>query len=170
MEFQLIFTHIPWNLFILFGTYRYTCHLLSLCTIFEGRHKPSREDKRPFHHGTSDRSSKKSPYQSITGCDIWVIFDHQNLGIDTSSYVQISVILAEIWHKIKLSVLAGHFVPVYLFWKILSRVPSYNRLYNVIWSLTLSSLSLPLSTSSTTSRELLPQFSTCSGWRWFDVV
>ena len=23
--------------------------------------------------------------------------------------------------------------------------------------------------SSTTSRELLSQFSTCSGWRWFDV-
>ena len=29
--------------------------------------------------------------------------------------------------------------------------------------LTLSSLNLPLSSSSTTSRELLPQFSTCSG-------
>ena len=26
-----------------------------------------------------------------------------------------------------------------------------------------------LSFSSTTSRELLSQFSTCSGWRWFDV-
>ena len=36
--------------------------------------------------------------------------------------------------------------------------------------LTLSSLNLPLSSSSTTSRELLSQFSTCSGWRWFDVV
>ena len=35
--------------------------------------------------------------------------------------------------------------------------------------LTLSSLNLPLSSSSTTSRELLSQFSTCSGWRWFDV-
>ena len=36
--------------------------------------------------------------------------------------------------------------------------------------LPLSGLSLPLSSSSTKSRELLPQFSTCSGWRWFDVV
>ena len=27
-----------------------------------------------------------------------------------------------------------------------------------------------LPSSSTTSRELLSQFSTCSGWRWFDVV
>ena len=35
--------------------------------------------------------------------------------------------------------------------------------------LTLSSLNLPLSSSSTTSRELLSQFSTCSGWRWFEV-
>ena len=36
--------------------------------------------------------------------------------------------------------------------------------------LTLSILNLPLSSSSTTSRELLSQFSTCSGWRWLDVV
>ena len=36
--------------------------------------------------------------------------------------------------------------------------------------LTLSGLNLPLSSSSTTSRELLSQFPTCSGWRWFDVV
>ena len=35
--------------------------------------------------------------------------------------------------------------------------------------LTLSSLDLPLSSSSTTNRELLSQFSTCSGWKWFDV-
>ena len=35
--------------------------------------------------------------------------------------------------------------------------------------LTLSSLSLPLSSSSTTSRELLSQFSTCSRWRWLEV-
>ena len=35
--------------------------------------------------------------------------------------------------------------------------------------LTLSSLNLPLSFLSTTSRELLSQFSTCSGWRWLDV-
>ena len=35
--------------------------------------------------------------------------------------------------------------------------------------LTLSSLNLPLSSSPTTSRELLSQFSTCSGWRWFEV-
>ena len=34
-------------------------------------------------------------------------------------------------------------------------------------SLTLSSLNLPLSSSTTTSSELLSQFSTCSGWRWF---
>ena len=27
-----------------------------------------------------------------------------------------------------------------------------------------------LSSSSTTSRELLSQFSTCSGWRWYDVL
>ena len=37
-------------------------------------------------------------------------------------------------------------------------------------NLTFSSLNLPLSSSSTTSRELLPQFSTCSGWRWLAVV
>ena len=35
--------------------------------------------------------------------------------------------------------------------------------------LTLSGLNFPLSSSSTTSRELLSQFLTCSGWRWFDV-
>ena len=35
--------------------------------------------------------------------------------------------------------------------------------------LTLSSLNLPLSPSSTTSRELLLQFSTSSGWRWLKV-
>ena len=39
----------------------------------------------------------------------------------------------------------------------------------IIHVLTLSSLSLPLSSSSTTSRELLSQFSACSGWRWFYV-
>ena len=38
------------------------------------------------------------------------------------------------------------------------------------WCLTLSNRNLPLSSSSTTSRELLSQFSSCSGWRWFDVV
>ena len=31
------------------------------------------------------------------------------------------------------------------------------------------SQSLPLSPSSTTSRESLSQFSTCSGWRWLEV-
>ena len=36
-------------------------------------------------------------------------------------------------------------------------------------NLTLSSLNLPLSPSSTTSRELLSQFSTCSGWRWLEL-
>ena len=35
--------------------------------------------------------------------------------------------------------------------------------------LTLSSLNLPLSSPSTTSRELLSQFSTCSGWKWLEV-
>ena len=35
--------------------------------------------------------------------------------------------------------------------------------------LTLSSLSLPLSSSSTTSHELLSQFLTCSEWKWFGV-
>ena len=37
------------------------------------------------------------------------------------------------------------------------------------WCLTLSSLNLPLSSSTTTSRELLSQFSTCGGWRWLEV-
>ena len=37
------------------------------------------------------------------------------------------------------------------------------------WCLTLSSPSLLLSSSSTTSRKLMSQFSTCSGWRWLDV-
>ena len=36
-------------------------------------------------------------------------------------------------------------------------------------SLTLSGLNVPLPSPSTTSRELLSQFSTCSGWRWFEV-
>ena len=35
--------------------------------------------------------------------------------------------------------------------------------------LILSSLNLPLSSSSATSPELLSQFSTCSGWRWLDL-
>ena len=77
-------------------------------------------------HGASGNGSKKSLDQSITG------FNHENLGIDTS-YVQISVISAEIWRKIEFSVMAVHFVPVYLFWTILSKVPSYNWFYNVIW-------------------------------------
>ena len=38
-----------------------------------------------------------------------------------------------------------------------------------IHALTLLSLNLPLSSSSTTSRELLPHFSSSSGWRWLDV-
>ena len=46
------------------------------------------------------------------------------------------------------------------------KVLQYESFYFI---LTLSGLSLPLSSSTTTSRELLPQFSTCSGWRWFDV-
>ena len=40
---------------------------------------------------------------------------------------------------------------------------------DVLVSLTLSILNLPLSSSSTTSRELLSQFSTCGGWRWLGV-
>ena len=43
----------------------------------------------------------------------------------------------------------------------------------IIWDQTFTLLSQfisqKVSSSSTTSRELLPQFSTCSGWRWFDV-
>ena len=35
--------------------------------------------------------------------------------------------------------------------------------------LTLSSLNLPLPSSSSTSRELMSQFQTCSGWRWIEV-
>ena len=35
--------------------------------------------------------------------------------------------------------------------------------------LTLWSLNLPLSSSSATSRELLSQFSSCSGWGWFRI-
>ena len=42
-------------------------------------------------------------------------------------------------------------------------------LVGAYYLLTLSSLSLPLSSSSTTSRELLSQFSTCSGWKWHEV-
>ena len=37
------------------------------------------------------------------------------------------------------------------------------QLLKVLYALTLSSLNLPLSSSSTTSRELLSQFSACSG-------
>ena len=44
-------------------------------------------------HGASGNSSKKSPDQSKTCFKL--IFDHQNLGIDTSC-AKISVILAEI--------------------------------------------------------------------------
>ena len=44
------------------------------------------------------------------------------------------------------------------------------RVYSSCWMyLTLSGLNLPLSSSSTTSRELLSQFLTCSGWSWFHV-
>ena len=38
-----------------------------------------------------------------------------------------------------------------------------------VYVLTLSSLSLPLSSSSTTSCELLSQLPTCSGWRWLEM-
>ena len=58
--------------------------------------------------------------------------------------------------------------------RVQSRQLSFSiRLIHCYWELndclTLSSLNLPLSSSSTTSRELLSQFSTCSGWRWFEV-
>ena len=46
---------------------------------------------------------------------------------------------------------------------------SCHLLLHHIETLTLSSLNLPLSSSSTTSRELLPQFLTCSGRRWYEV-
>ena len=51
-------------------------------------------------------------------------------------------------------------------------VHSWSTVWELHWNarLTLSSLNLSWSSSSTTSRELLSQFSTCSGWRWFDVV
>ena len=47
------------------------------------------------------------------------------------------------------------------------RTSSGWKLLTFMYSLTPSTLNLPLSSSSTTSRELLSQFSTCSGWRWF---
>ena len=77
-------------------------------------------------HGASGIGSKKSPDQSITGFKM--IFSHQNLGMDTS-YVQISVISVEIWHKIKILLIAGHFVSVYPFLTILSKVPTYILLF-----------------------------------------
>ena len=52
---------------------------------------------------------------------------------------------------------------------ILGTVFKHQALGQCYHPLTLSSLSLPLSSSSTTSRELLSQFSTCSRWKWFDV-
>ena len=45
--------------------------------------------------------------------------------------------------------------------------PVHNSHYQCI--LTISSLNLPVSSSSTTSRELLSQFSTCSWWSWLEV-
>ena len=64
---------------------------------------------QPKKHGASGNGSKESPDQSKTCFKL--IFDHQNMGIDTSC-VKVSVILAEIWHKIEFTVMAGHFVPV----------------------------------------------------------
>ena len=46
---------------------------------------------------------------------------------------------------------------------------TFSRWTTDIHTLTFSSLNLPLSSSSTTSRELLSQFSTCSGWIWLEV-
>ena len=52
---------------------------------------------------------------------------------------------------------------------------NYSYLFNLrpkickSWCSTLWNLNLPLSSSSTRSRELLSQFSTCSGWRWFEI-
>ena len=51
-----------------------------------------------------------------------LIFDHQNLGINTSC-VKISVILAGIWHKIKFSVMAGHVIPVCPFGQLCQSFP-----------------------------------------------
>ena len=49
-------------------------------------------------------------------------------------------------------------------WNRINTVPAAQVLTLTLWS-----LNLPLSSSSTTSRELLSQFSACSGWRWFEV-
>ena len=49
------------------------------------------------HTVASGNGSKKSLDQSITGFKM--IFNNQNLGMDTS-YVQISLIMAKIWHKV----------------------------------------------------------------------
>ena len=44
-----------------------------------------------------------------------------------------------------------------------------DRVYCVTININTLRLNLRLSSSSTTSRELLSQFSTCSGWKWFKV-
>ena len=44
---------VPWNIFILFGTNRYTSHLLCqlyFCTIFQGRHWPTVHEKIRLVH------------------------------------------------------------------------------------------------------------------------
>ena len=46
-------------------------------------------------------------------------------------------------------------------------IPPHQHIW-IAAELTHSSLNLPLSSSSTTSRELLSQFSTCSEWRWLE--
>ena len=65
--------------------------------------------------------------------------------------------------------------PPLLVWKhtkqqhVRDRKREYNIMDNPLIVLILSSLNLQWSSSSTTSRELLSQFSSCSGWRWFWV-
>ena len=49
------------------------------------------------------------------------------------------------------------------FWRLKTTLVSYFS------ALTLSTLNLPLSSSCTTSRELLSQFSNCSGYIWFEM-
>ena len=67
----------------------------------------------------------------------------------------------------------SYWLPAFVFPQGESRTFSANRRREVLANvcdtgptLTLSSLNLPLSSSSITSHEFLSQFPTCSGWRW----
>ena len=55
----------------------------------------------------------------------------------------------------------------YIMWSLVGLSGNTGNMY--INLLTLSAPNLPLSFSSSISHELLPQFLTCSGWRWFEV-